>query len=173
MSEPAHEQWCSLIADGLGKAESGIEPWATRLLEAVLHRLAEQPVVLVHGDVDFSNAVPTDQGMALVDWEKASIGPPSLDLGAMIETLSSRDELETYRVLFSEAGGEGLTRERMHEWTDLGDAYDCLRWICYYLGVAAEGNGPGDSWRENYYSPRLCRLRALARRWGNSSGPAP
>ncbi len=170
--DPAHEQWRGLIADALGAPESGIEPSATLLLEAVLHRLTEQPAILVHGDLDFTNAIPTDQGMALIDWEKASIGPPSLDLGAMIETLSSRDELATYRDVFNEAGGEKLTREQLQEWTDLGDAYDCFHWICYCLRVSAEGHDPGESWRESYYGPRLRRLSALTERRGNSAGLA-
>ena len=55
----------------------------------MMAELSNRPYTLLHGDTDLSNALLTDQGMALVDFEKASIGPASLDLGRITATVKS------------------------------------------------------------------------------------
>lgn len=159
---PEHGQWRDLLRTASSERDSGIRAWAAALLDTVLSRLAEQPLTLIHGDLDYTNVIVLDEGVALVDWEKARVGPASLDIGAVVETLASRDEFETYRPAFNDVAGEGLSRDELGLWVDLGDAYDCFRWICYCLRVSAQGRDPGERWRELYYRPRLLRLNALA-----------
>ena len=161
-SSPLHQRWQALVERAGANPDTGIEPWHGRFLSQTLQRLDEEEVTLVHGDLDLTNTLLTARGLALIDWEQACIGPPSLDLGAVVEVLESREELESYQAAFCAAGGRALTDEQVQQWRDLGDAYDCFRWICYHLGEREAARDPGEQWREAYYYPRLRRLRSLA-----------
>jgi hypothetical protein len=154
-------EWMDLLTRAAACPCSGVRKWMPALLAQLLPRLAADTVTLLHGDLDLSNAIPTDAGMALVDWEKASIGPVSLDLGFLIEFIRRREEIESYRLAFCDASGRGLAPERLGELIDLADGYDSLRWICHYLREVAAGRDPGPDWHDAYYVPRLDRLHSL------------
>jgi hypothetical protein len=160
-SAPTSE-WCALLRRAPDAA--GIEPWMAGSVVGLVRRLCGQPVVLVHGDTDLSNLIITDAGPALVDWEKAQIGPASLDLGGLVEHIASPAEWERYRQTYGEGAAAEPGADLLAEWIDLGDAYDSLRWICYYLNAAEQGRGPDDDWRASYYDPRLHRLESLRQR---------
>ncbi len=55
--------------------------------------LPEEELVIVHGDYRFGNYIWQDTSIAaLVDWERATLGPPMQDLGFMCMPLSRRKE---------------------------------------------------------------------------------
>jgi hypothetical protein len=124
---------------------------------AILKNMLEATCSLVHGDVEFSNMLATADGVALIDWEKATYGPASVDLGPLMEYVDDERELENY------VRGWGLTSELSfpvaREWARLGRAYDCIRWVCHYLRARSNGADPGPGWRAQYYDPRIEWLR--------------
>lgn len=156
-----YREWMDLLTQARGMSLLGVREWVPALLAQLLPRLAADTAALLHGDLDLSNAIPTDAGMALVDWEKASIGPVSLDLGFLIEFIRRPEEIDSYRLAFCDASGRGVAPERLGELIDLADGYDSLRWICHYLREVAAGRDPGPDWRDAYYVPRLDRLHSL------------
>lgn len=156
-----YREWMDLLTQAAACPCSGVREWVPALLAQLLPRLAADTAALLHGDLDLSNAIPTDAGMALVDWEKASIGPVSLDLGFLIEFIRRPEEIDSYRLAFCDASGRGVAPERLGELIDLADGYDSLRWICHYLREVAAGRDPGPDWRDADYVPRLDRLHSL------------
>jgi hypothetical protein len=160
-------RWRTLLARAIGQGEFGVDEQVIATLDLLRERMTEgieAVETLLHGDTDFSNAVIRADGAALVDWEKATIGPPSLDLGAMIETLESGDELAAYRQGVADGGGASLTAAQVGQWALDGETYNCLRWICYYIQAASEGAAPSAAWRRRFYDPCLRRLREIAER---------
>jgi hypothetical protein len=142
--------------------EEGLGEPAGALLDRMLTQLTRQPVTLLHGDTDFSNALLVDDGVALIDWENASLGPAPLDLGTLVGHLAGVDDLAPYRD--ADASGGDLSEGDLQELLDLANAHDALRWICSYLTWKQEGQDPGGEWRKTYFTPRVERVRALLER---------
>jgi hypothetical protein len=159
---PPTARWSELLERA--PAGVGVELWMGRSAARIVDHLREQPAVLVHGDSDFSNFIITDSGAALVDWEKAQLGPAALDLGGLTEYIDSAAEWEAYRQAFGETADGVLPKTVLREWVDLGDARDCLHWVCYYLDAVGQNRRPGDDWRDQHYTPRLRRLESLRER---------
>jgi aminoglycoside phosphotransferase (APT) family kinase protein len=164
-----HRKWGELLSAS-AQVDAGIEPWMAELFATLVGRVARELVVLGHGDLDSTNVVCTSDGVALIDWEKAALVPACLDLGSVLPVLGDIEELEAYRTAFAVSSGEMLDREALRRWVDLGDAYDCFRWICYYLERARDQHDPGEEWRQTYFRPRLTRLKALTARITTADG---
>ena len=118
-------------------------------------------MTLVHGDVNFSNAVLIDDGIGLVDFERAFIGPPSLDLGRVARMTECLEELEDYRWGFVRTRKKELTMDTVVDWAELGEVYDCFYWICYYIEETTRGRSFGKDMRRNMYDRSYERLREL------------
>ncbi len=157
-------EWRDLLRLNLESDEYSLEPWMPDLCDAVWERLAGEPPTLLHGDADFSNALWVGSDVALIDWERACIGPAALDLGRVIEATESSDELEGYASGYRSVARRELSAERLRHAADLGDGHNCLRWVCYYINGTSNGKGPPSGWRRNYYEPCLARLRHLHER---------
>jgi aminoglycoside phosphotransferase (APT) family kinase protein len=157
-----YAQWRGLLARPV-MFDGGREEAALPFLDGLLSRLVRQPVTLLHGDLDWSNVVLVEDGIALVDWEKVALGPAALDLGAIREHFASGD-LACYRTAFVHASRQDLSDDGWRELLDLADGHDCLRWICHYLAKVEAGHDPGPEWRAAYYAPRLHRLHSLLQR---------
>lgn len=154
-------EWRMLLKTALVSRSYDLEEWTIPFLDNLWLRLFQEPATLLHGDTVFSNAILIDESIALVDWEKARLGPASIDLGLLMEAVESTKELESYRHAFCQTAGRELSRSQVQHWADLGEGYNCLRWICYYIKKTSKDEDPGPAWRQNYYEPCLDRLRLL------------
>ena len=153
-------KWRSVLLNALTDHSFGVEELTVNLLDCLWLQLSRQPKTLLHGDTDASNAVWVDGEIALFDWERALIGPACLDLGRLMEYLTSTiDELDTYREMFNKASEESLSVGEMYYIADLGKGYNNLRWVCYYIEQVTGGNPP--SWGEETYHGFLNQLRSL------------
>jgi hypothetical protein len=164
---PEMSRWRCVLARAIAQGGFGVDEHVITTLELLQARMTdgiEAVETLLHGDTDFSNAMIRADGAALVDWEKATIGPPSLDLGPMMETLEGHDELAAYRQGVEEVGGPSVTTAQVARWALEGETYNCIRWICYYIQAASEGSAPSADWRTRFYDPCLRRLREIAER---------
>lgn len=153
--------WQLLLAKATHEGGFGIGEWAAHALNVLRQQLAASPEVLLHGDTDFSNAMICGEVVALVDWEKARIGPPGLDLGPIVRALASCDELNAYCQGFSEASGNAPTMSQVRRWARDGETYECIRWICHYIKASLDGAPPPHEWRERFYDPCLVRLQEI------------
>jgi hypothetical protein len=144
--------------------EEGLGEPAAALLDRMLTQLTRQPVTLLHGGTDFSNVLIVEGGVALIDWENASLGPAALDLGTLVGHLAAADDLAPYRDAYANASGGDLSERDLQDLLDLATAHDALRWICSYLTWKRDGQDPGDEWRGTYFTPRVERVSALLER---------
>jgi hypothetical protein len=161
-----------LLASGISDPFYGLSEDIWGLADHLCDKLAEHPITLIHGDTDMSNAIRVGDKAILVDWERAGLGPPSLDIGKILEMTESSDELNAYRVAYCQASGETLSPDQLQDWADVGDIYNCTKWISYYIGRAQEGDKPDEGWRRNHYDPCVERLAQLIVRrpdWGRRS----
>ncbi len=156
-NESEHSDWTELLASG--DPDLGIEDWMAGFAENTLGQLEAGSYTLLHGDIDFSNFVVVGGDVAFLDWEKAKSGPPGLDLGPLMEYVREDEELEAYVEGWEGVGG-GLPIAA-GQWAHLGEIYDCVRWICYYLRAKRNGADPGPEWKAQYYDPRVRRLCSL------------
>lgn len=159
-----YREWRNLLAENLADPVFGLEEWMLSLPDVLRLRLPQQPMTLLHGDADRTNALRVPFEVALIDWESACIGPMSLDLGVRMETVESTDELQSYRQALSQATGREWPADQIRLWADLGEGYDRLGWICRHIRGMNQGIAPRPEWRHWYYEPCLDRLRRLRRR---------
>ncbi len=154
--------WHAVLEAAASQNAFGVSGWVVAAFEELLPRMSGSVQTIVHGDMDLSNALIAEgRSVALVDWEKASIGPPGVDLGPLADTLASYDEVESYRAGFGEAQGASPHTEEVRHWLCDGEMHTCIRWICYFIDAAFKGNPPPEEWRQRYYEPCLSRLRAM------------
>jgi len=154
-----YEKWRSILLNALAECSFGVEEWTVNLLDYLWRRLIRQPKTLLHGDTDSSNAVLVNREIALFDWEEAQVGPACLDLGRLMESVTTTEELEAYREMFNKASGGSLSVGETLYIANLGKGYNNLRWACHYIERVTEGNPP--SWGEETYHGFLNRLRSL------------
>lgn len=155
------DSWRCLLTKAIAEGGFGITRRAVSVFDALRPEMtadAGTAATLVHGDTDFSNAVIRGCELALVDWERACIGPPSLDLGPIVETLETYAELDAYRQGFRDVGHACPTTREVERWAREGETYDCIRWVCYYVDAALKGTPPPSDWRKRFYDPCLTRL---------------
>jgi hypothetical protein len=163
VDECRQHSWEALLSNAIGSPELGIEEWMLAVNRALWPALAREPATLLHGDPDVSNGLATGDGYALVDWERAMIGPAALDLGRATDGTAWPTDLTVYQAAYVAAGGD-LSDDRLRNWSELASAHDSLRWMCHYLAnVGGESRLP-DDWRREHYEPRLVRLGRLRER---------
>jgi hypothetical protein len=157
------EKWHKLLRDAVPSPTFSLDPSFLALPHRMMEELAMQPPTVPHGDTDTSNALLNRGEVTLIDFERASIGPASLDLGRAVALLKSPAELDEYKRTFS-AAGQPLSADALGQWADLAWAYDALYWTCYFIERNLSAQPPPDSWRRDYFEPSLSRLRGLRRR---------
>lgn len=155
-----YHEWEAILENGLAFGKYALPNSVINSCRRLREALAGEPQTLLHGDTDYSNAILTDDGMGLVDWERASIGPASVDLGRVVCSGESHDEMRSYCVAFGETSGYDLDYKQAVRIASLGVVFDSLQWICYYIKQVAEGNDPGEKWYRAYYEPCLDRVHA-------------
>jgi len=162
-SDSEIQGWRNDLMTALTSRSYSIEQWVIDLLDELEFRLSKEPPTLLHGDTDASNAILIDTKMALVDWEKSRIGPPSLDLGRIMEKVESTEELESYRAAFCSLSGRELSKDNMRYIANLGVGYNSLRWICYYIKQSLLGSPP--KWSKGTYEGFLEQLCLASERF--------
>ena len=163
-SHLGYGEWEGLLQLALRSTRYCLEGWVVPLWNCLWGALQEQPETLLHGDTDYSNAVMSDGGVALVDWERACIGLASVDVGRALQPTRSVEEIESYRVAYCDAAGTELTSEEVRLIADMGLAHNSLRWICYYVKRIVQKRDPGVEWRHSGYDPCLEQLRRVHHR---------
>jgi len=159
------QEWMPLLTSACADPHFELPEYTPAFLDALCLKLTQQPLTLLHGDTDPSNVIIIDGQAALIDWERAKLGPPSLDLGKALEAVQSQDALTSYRSAFNCASGCEISDEQVQEWADLAAIHNSLHWICYYVRHARQESGPDLEWRRDYYEPCVRRLREIAGHW--------
>ena len=162
-SHTCHDEWETFLGDGLTSDRYALPSGVLGCLDRLRDGLAQEPQTLLHGDTDLSNFVLTADGVAPVDWERALIGPASLDLGSVVSLDKLSEDMQSYRVAYCQASGHSMGNEDALRVGGQGILFDSLRWVCYYIRRVEAGNDPGEEWRQLHYEPRLRRVRAVTR----------
>ena len=157
-----YDEWEAILENGLASGKYALPESALSTCRQLKGELAGEPETLLHGDADYSNAILTPKGIALVDWERACIGPASVDLGRVVCGGELADDMRSYRMAYCEASGYEMGDEEAMTIGALGVVFDSLRWVCYYVKRVEGGNDPGEEWRRTHYEPCLRRLCAAA-----------
>jgi aminoglycoside phosphotransferase (APT) family kinase protein len=156
-------EWDALLTMGMKPEICGIPASALEVCRKLKAFLAAAPAALLHGDTDFSNAIVTNKGIGLIDWERACLGPASVDLSRVVSPDELAVDMRCYRAAFNKAGDADLAGEEAVRLGERAVAFDSLRWISHYVKQCLGGNDPGDDWRERYYEPCIRILRS--REW--------
>ena len=150
-----YREWEALLTQGIESNALGIPASSLRTCRRLGDALAAEPQLLLHGDTDCSNAVVTGRGIGLVDWERACLGPASIDLSRVVLADALLEDMQVYRSAFSRAAGTELTDADAIKIGRMGILFDALRSICYYVRQTTDGNDPGEDWRKRYYQPSI------------------
>jgi aminoglycoside phosphotransferase (APT) family kinase protein len=102
---------------------------------------------------------------ALIDWDTARVGPPSIDLWFVAETHENPNEVELYHRAFCGASPMEVTPATINEWLALGECYSCFFRVCFYLAVRECGLCVDPTIYRRIYGAALRRLDVLARRY--------
>jgi Ser/Thr protein kinase RdoA (MazF antagonist) len=83
---PSHMK---LAANGIGLVRPDLAQLASELCDVLCQRKRElnEPAVCLHGDVHPKNGILLEKGVALIDLDQASVGPPAADLGSLLAAL--------------------------------------------------------------------------------------
>ena len=161
------QKWRELLEKGLSFPLYQTEKWMLQFADAMLIQLGKQPATLLHGDAQFGNAILTDDGVGLIDFERAWIGPPSMDIGQVVEKMESLEELEDYNDGFFQTTKKRLCRKTIIDWAHLAEGYNCLYWMCYYVEEAMKNKHLGEERYKNRYDQLHERLRQLYEQRGD------
>lgn len=139
--------WPGLAAERTPDAgsRSRLERIAARYEEVVLP-LLEGPTTAIHGEFYASNVLVDDPEapgrVAPVDWEMAGIGPPLLDLAALVSGNWSEGDRSAIAAAYREAGGEvgAGTDEEFVRRLDAARLHIALQW----LGWAEDWTPPAE-----------------------------
>jgi hypothetical protein len=159
------QHWIERLTHALETPFLGMKPWIVSFPPRLSTQLAKQPMTLLHGDTNFSNGIVIKEEVALIDFERACIGPPSLDLSQATEGVDTQDEMKAYHSCYQETSGGDIPFSVVMEWTDLGKGYNSLYWVSYYVERTLAGNPPDSDWRKNIYGPALECLSHLHDRY--------
>jgi hypothetical protein len=102
--------------------------------DRVLEILSGLPVTLIHGEFYASNVLVAGQRIAPVDWEMAGVGPPILDLAALVSGWAEPDRAAI-------VGGYGRVSS---EALDAAQLHLALQW----LGWSRDWNPPPEHSRD-------------------------
>jgi thiamine kinase-like enzyme len=96
------DQTARQLAQGYNRAPAAFQPLVAALRES-LRPLAgyKQDLRITHGDCWYRNAIRTDDGVVLIDWDCAGMGLPLLDVGYLLLT-SHYDLTQPCRVVADE-----------------------------------------------------------------------
>ena len=83
---PSHMK---LAAASIGLVRPDLAQLASELCDALCRQKKElnEPAVCLHGDVHPKNGILLENGVALIDLDQASVGPPAADLGSLLAAL--------------------------------------------------------------------------------------
>jgi tRNA A-37 threonylcarbamoyl transferase component Bud32 len=83
---PSHMK---LAVTSIGLVRPDLAQLASELCDALCHEKKElnEPAVCLHGDVHPKNGILLEKGVALIDLDQASVGPPATDLGSLLAAL--------------------------------------------------------------------------------------
>ena len=157
-----YDEWEAILENGLASGKYALPTSALSSCRRLRDGLVGEPQTLLHGDTDYSNAILKHNSMGLVDWERASIGPASVDLGRVVCARELHGETRSYRIAFGETSGYDLDDEQAVRIARMGIVFDSLRWICYYIKQVEGGSDPGEEWYRAHYEPCIERVRADA-----------
>jgi tRNA A-37 threonylcarbamoyl transferase component Bud32 len=78
-----------LAASSIGLVRPDLAEQAAELCESLCAQKKElnEPSVCLHGDVHPKNGILLEKGIALIDLDQASVGPPAADLGSLLAAL--------------------------------------------------------------------------------------
>jgi tRNA A-37 threonylcarbamoyl transferase component Bud32 len=78
-----------LAASSIGLVRPDLAEQAAELCDALCAQKKElnDPSVCLHGDVHPKNGILLEKGIALIDLDQASVGPPAADLGSLLAAL--------------------------------------------------------------------------------------
>src|SRR5258707_9197298 len=95
-----------LAASSIGLVRPDLAQQALELCDALCVQKKElsEARVCLHGDVHPKNGILLDKGIALIDLDQASLGPPDADLGSLLAAL----RYERYIGLLTETGERAL-----------------------------------------------------------------
>ena len=95
-----------LAASSIGLVRPDLAQQALELCDALCAQKIElsEASVCLHGDVHPKNGILLDKGIALIDLDQASLGPPAADLGSLLAAL----RYERYIGLLTETGERAL-----------------------------------------------------------------
>jgi len=153
-------EWQAILRESLRLSKYALPASILSFLSEFQEELSREPLTLLHGDTDPSNAIVTPTGIALVDWERASIGPACVDLGRMISCDGLEEDIQSYRLGYNKASECDLSEKDAQKTGNLGLLYDSFRWTCHYIKQVEEGNDPGKEWKQVYFDPCLELIRA-------------
>lgn len=105
----------------LGRAEAiaGDLGQVAEIYEDAIERLLALPQALIHGDFYPSNILVADARICPVDWELAAVGPPLVDLAALITGWPAEDQ-EAIAAAYGDISSEALNCCRL---------YLAVRWL--------------------------------------------
>ena len=155
-----YDEWEGLLTQGLDLDEYDLPASTLEACRRLRDALAAEPRALLHGDTDLSNAIVTNSGIGLIDWERACLGPASVDLSRVVPASELADDAQTYRTAFNETAGFELSNGDVLRVVGIGILFDSLRWICHYIKQSTCGNSPDEEWRSQYYIPCLEHIRS-------------
>jgi Ser/Thr protein kinase RdoA (MazF antagonist) len=117
-----------LAASSIGLVRPDLAQLAAELCDQLCCQKKElsEASVCLHGDVHPKNGILLDKGIALIDLDQASLGPPAADLGSLLAAL----RYERYIGLLTEPGERALAEAFLcgyHQLSMLPEP-ESLRW---------------------------------------------
>lgn len=122
-------------------------------------KMSKQQFTLLHGDTDASNFIIKNNKVGVIDFEKAKIGPISLDFSKMASSIND-DDLKYYHKSFSRNGSR-LSLNKIKEMVKIGEAYNNYHWICYDIKADSQPPYPEYKWNNERYVKMVSRLYEL------------
>ena len=117
-----------LAASSIGLVRPDLAQQALELCDALCVQKKElnEASVCLHGDVHPKNGILLDKGIALIDLDQASVGPPAADLGSLLAAL----RYERYIGLLTETGERALAEAFLAGYQQIGmlPGPESLRW---------------------------------------------
>lgn len=122
-------------------------------------KISDQPFTLLHGDTDSSNFIIENNEIGVIDFEKAKIGPISLDFSKIASSIND-DDLIYYHKSFS-CYDNSLSLDKIREMVKLGEAYNNFHWICYDIKADSEPPYPEYKWNGERFTKMVSQLNEI------------
>lgn len=122
------ESHLQLAGSTIGFVRPELAQLASELSDELCSKKNEQsePIVCLHGDVHPKNGILLEKGVALIDLDQASLGPPAADLGSLLAAL----RYERHIGLLTESAERTLTDVFLTGYQQFGmlPEQESLRW---------------------------------------------